>query len=149
MRFRITSTAWSSIPLFTSLSPPIRRIRNEVPPWISRPSWIFSFGGQMVAMLNATSNMTSVVASTRFRRPTSVAKYHANKTSRPRPAKNVRPGLISLSCRAKSRHLLLFQLFRLQNSGDRRFFHLDLHVIGHVRDQPVNPRVRHHPVACF
>src|SRR5437899_5865105 len=112
----------------------------------------------MVAMLKATSSITSVVANSRFRRPTSVAKYQPKRTSSPRPAKNVRAGLIFLSCRAKSRHLLLFQSFSFQNIGDRRFLHLDLHVVSHfndhggflhVGDQPVNAGVRHNSIAGF
>src|SRR6266705_6330904 len=101
---------------------------------MSRPSAIFLSGGQMVATLNETSNSIRVKARRRFRAPWSVAKYHPKRTSRTSPIKNVSAGVISLSCRAKSRHLLLFCRLGLQHVRDRRFVHLDLHIIGHLHD---------------
>src|SRR6202011_562932 len=115
----------------------------------------------MVAMLNATSSMTSVVASNRFRNPTTVAKYQANKTSKPRPAKNVRPGLMTNSSKRKAERKFQHvsaSAFSFQNIRDRRFLHLDFYVIGDfhdhgglldVGDQPVHGGVCHNPVACF
>ena len=52
-------------------------------------------GGQMVAILNATSNTISALASARLRGPRSVAKYQPKRISKPKPAKNVNPGLIT------------------------------------------------------
>src|SRR5882724_2688748 len=112
---------------------------------MSRPSAIFFSGGQIVAMLNATSSTINVIASKRFRSPRSVAKYHPNKTSKPTPAKKVNPGLIST-------------LRRLQHIRDRRFLHLDLHIIGHLQhhrrllyigDEAVNAGVGDNSIACL
>src|SRR5438477_3020651 len=114
---------------------------------MSRPSAIFLLGGQIVAMLKATSSTISVIASRRFRRPRSVAKYQPKRTSRPRPRKNVSAGVILPN---------LSTFSRLDHVRNRRFFHLDLHVVGHlhndsglfhVRDQAVNAAVCHDAVA--
>src|SRR6266480_1659893 len=153
----MTSTAWSSMALLIVLSPGTSRMRKEVPPWISRPSAIFFCGGQIVTTLNTTSNAVSVNASSRFRRPWSVAKYQPKRTSTTSPMKNVSAGVISLSFRAESRNLLLFHCSRFfQHRGDGRFFHLDLHIVGnfndyrgllHVGNETVNAGVGHYAVA--
>src|SRR5436190_16173010 len=146
-RFRITSTACSSMLLFTSLSPPTSRMRKEVPPLMSRPSLIFLSGGQILMTLKPTSSTTRIAAIVRFRRPRSVAKYQPNIISRPRPMKNLSAGLISYSSRVDSRHHSLFGRFCLHDIRYRRFFHFDLHIVGdlydhgrlfHVRNQAVN-----------
>src|SRR6516162_6852845 len=110
-------------------------------------------------MLNATSNITSVVARIRFRTPTSVAKYQPNKTSRPRPAKNVSAGLIGESGNRKAERRIQHvsvSAFSFYDVRDLRFFQFDLYVIGnlqhygclfHVRDLPVNARIGHDAVA--
>src|SRR5207244_6887150 len=137
----------SSMLLFTSLSPPTSRMRNEVPPLMSRPSLIFWSGGQMLIMLKTTSSTTRIAAIVRFRRPRSVAKYQPNIISRPRPMKNLSAGLIFCSCRADSRHHSLLGRFCLHDICYRRFFHFDLHVISdfydyrrvfHIRNQTMN-----------
>src|SRR5207244_8248231 len=112
----------------------------------------------MVAMLSATNATTSVSAIRRLRSPMSVAKYQPKRISRPRPTKNVRIGLMFLSCRAKSRHLSLLRRFWPEHVCDGGFFHFDLHVIGHfhhhrgllhVDDQPVDAGIRHDAIARF
>src|SRR5436190_8268455 len=143
----MTSTAWSSMALLIVLSPGTSRMRKEVPPWISRPSAIFFCGGQIVTTLNTTSKTVSVNASNRFRRPWSVAKYQPKRTSITSPMKNVSAGLISIAeCQspiADYQHLQSFECVPLrvsrrqpstlfQHGSDRRFLHLDLHVIGHL-----------------
>src|SRR6266480_2018792 len=126
-------------------------MRNEVPPLMSRPRVIFSFGGQIVTKLNAMSNAISASAIRRFRRPTSVAKYHPNSTNMPRPMKNVMSGLMEfpisdfqISNGSSSRFL--------QHGRHRRFFHLNLHVVCdfyndrglfYVRDEAMDPGVGH------
>src|SRR5262249_35121229 len=127
-----------------SLSLLTRRMRNEVPPWMSRPSWIFLSGGQMVEKLNATSKIISTVASMRLRGPRSVAKYQPNRMSRPRPAKKVKTGLIGSTF--------------FQRCGHGRLLDFEFHVIRHfyedggflhVGDEAVNAAVGDHAVTGF
>src|SRR5436190_16090577 len=157
-RFRITSTACSSMLLLTSLSPATNRMRNEVPPLISRPSLIFLSGGQILMTLKATRSTTRIAAIVRFRRPRSVAKYQPNIISRPRPIKNLSAGLIFCSYQADSRHRSLLGRFCLHDIRYRRFFHFDLHVICnlydyrrifHIRNQTMNARGSDDAISCF
>src|SRR5690348_1049087 len=122
-------------------------MRNEVPPLISRPSRIFLVGGQKLQTLKITSTVTSAIASKRFRRPWSVAKYHPKRTSSPIPRKN-----------STREFILTFHRFRLRHRADGRLLHFQLHVVGHlhrhrclldVRNDSMNPSRGHDAVAGF
>src|SRR5947207_15939370 len=109
-------------------------------------------------MLKTTSKTVSVNASRRFRRPWSVAKYQPKRTSMTSPMKNVSAGVMAEGGMRKTETGKSFLSTFFQHCGDCRFFHLDLHVIGHfydygcvfyVGDEPVNAPVCHHAIASL